>query len=721
MIKIKRTASPAYLKSDRIRNAKKKLEENFQKSDQIERMRFELGILNPIKADLNKMFQRKCAYCEVGIGINNIAEIDNFRPKTGSRGLNSKEYAPSHYWWLAYEWDNLFLACQVCSQKYKRDYFPLEHENLRCAIGTKGQGLLAENPLLINPCIDEPKEHILFEENGRAKEITKKGKVTIEILGLNRRELISKRKTVVANLRTRLNKLSSLMSFSSALGKRLVKEIGDLYSERPKTEHVAIQRMVFEKWFRNNGKVWQSLARVNKANSKVNLPNLVGTEITNDFNKKQIKAVTSELTSLKRFSIKSIEIENFKSIEHLRLNVKPLEEDSNRESWLLLLGDNGIGKSSILQAVALALTTQEQLAKLNLDVVDILRRGKENGKVIINSYEHDEPIVLEFDKNGFISKLKEAPTFILAYGSTRLLPKGGIQPDSNKEPYQNVRNLFDYSVSLNNPENWLNSLSSHEFKERVAPAFFDVLALRGDDKIWLKNGKINIQQFGEDHDLEDNSDGYKTITALVADIMSTLSLDMASYHNSQGIVLIDEIGNHLHPRWRMKIAGALRRAFPKLQFIVTTHEPLCLRGLSHGEVIVLVRDQKNTIKALDDQLLPDHNLMRIEQLLTSDLFGLINIVDEEVEKTYEEYYRLLSKKEEDKSQADIDKINELSTKLSEKEMLGNTPREQVLFKVIDQTIAQKIRDDGFKAQEVLKKETIEEVSNIVKSQNLDWL
>lgn len=720
MIKINRGPIPKFLNSDKVMAAKKLLAESASKRGRQERLRFDMSILKTVRDDLIRACNNKCAYCESLLGVVSYSDIENFRPKGGARGFNKDQYAPDHYWWLAYEWDNLLVSCQICNQKYKRDYFPLESESMRSRIGAFGYDLLNEQALLIDPATDNPSEHLAFDENSRIFELTKKGKVTIEILGLNRADLVERRRIEASNLQNRLEIIRLTSDFSNQFTREFVEYIKILFSDNPTQPYTAMQRNIFDIWYEQNSELWENAKKKQKDRSKIvrqeKFEKSESTKVAQD-----IIEVNSILTSLKRFSIKKIEIENFKSIDKLTLNLKAFDEKNIRESWLLLLGDNGIGKSSILQAIALALTTKKQLAKLKLNVADYLKIGTENGKVIIHSYEHNTPITLLFNKSGFINELKEAPTFILAYGSTRLLPKGKIQPDKKQEPYINIRNLFDYSIALNDPNAWLSNINSNDFNERVAPTFFDILALRGDDRLWVNNGKINIQQFGEDHQLEVNSDGYKTVTALVSDIMQTLSIEKANYHNSQGIVLIDEIGNHLHPRWRMKIAGALRKAFPKIQFIVTTHEPLCLRGLSHGEVAVLVRDQKNRIKVLDESLLPDHSLMQIEQLLTSDLFGLINIMDDEAEKTYEEYYNLLSKKEENKTTEDKNKIEELSSIIANKEMLGRTPSEQILYKVIDETYAKKIREEGFQTIENLKKETINEVKEIIGNKKLDWL
>lgn len=718
MIKLQRGPEPPFLISPKVMAAKEKLIKRFNDSARQDRFQFNISLLGDIKSDLMAISYGKCSYCESSLGVASHGDVENFRPKAGASGLNRGDYAPSHYWWLAYEWDNLLMSCQICNQKYKRDYFPLADESQRAQIGAKGQELINENALLIDPTAENPSEHLLFHDNGLVSDLSMKGRVSIEILGLNRAELVEKRRQAALDLSERLELLQLHATSENAIIKSVLASIADLY-QHPTREYVAVQRAVFEAWQVNHSQLWESLLEVDHKNIPID-PLADRHFHTSPPIQHPVEKDVDSL-NLKRFSIKSIFIENFKSIEQLSLSIPPIDEVNQRESWLLLLGDNGIGKSSILQAVALALAGERQLDKLELDVMDFLRKGSSEGRIVVESHEHDASVELAFDKNGFRTTLREAPTFILAYGSTRLLPKGVIKPDPEKEPYVNIRNLFDYTVSLESPSKWLSSIDQNEFNERVAPVFFDILSLRTNDKVSLINGSIHITQHGDQHELEDNSDGYKTIVAMTADIMQTISLDKANYHNSQGIVFIDEIGNHLHPRWRMKIVSAIRRAFPKLQFIVSTHEPLCLRGLSYGEVVVLVRDENNAVRALDKQILPDHSLMRIEQLLTSDLFGLISVMDEETEKTYEEYYYLLSKREEQKSPEDKEKILTLSAKLNTQELLGNTPQEQLFYQLIGETYTDKLMQSGFKTIHELKEETIATVKDMIKNNKPSWL
>ena len=69
--------------------------------------------------------------------------------------------------------------------------------------------------------------------------------------------------------------------------------------------------------------------------------------------------------------------------------------------------------------------------------------------------------------------------------------------------------------------------------------------------------------------------------------------------HASGIVLLDEIDAHLHPRWKMRIVESLRATFSGMQFIVTTHEPLCLRGIKEQEVVVL-RREGDDVRYIDD-------------------------------------------------------------------------------------------------------------------------
>lgn len=92
-----------------------------------------------------------------------------------------------------YVWTNLLFACQICNQQGKKNLFPLVDPAGRAT--SHHDDIEAEEPLLIDPAIDDPQDHIGFREEvafGRLRRI--RGKATIEVLGLNRPALCEARR-----------------------------------------------------------------------------------------------------------------------------------------------------------------------------------------------------------------------------------------------------------------------------------------------------------------------------------------------------------------------------------------------------------------------------------------------------------------------------------------------------------------------------------------------
>jgi len=88
------------------------------------------------------------------------------------------------------------------------------------------------------------------------------------------------------------------------------------------------------------------------------------------------------------------------------------------------------------------------------------------------------------------------------------------------------------------------------------------------------------------------SDGQKAILTLAGDIARRCALlnphlEDRAPDETPGVVLIDEIDLHLHPRWQRRIMEDLRRVFPKIQFIATTHSPIIISAAKNAKVIVL--------------------------------------------------------------------------------------------------------------------------------------
>jgi uncharacterized protein (TIGR02646 family) len=124
---------------------------------------------------------QKCCFCERLIGKD--GDVEHFRPKS-AYSQNKKLERPGYYW-LAYDWDNLYLCCSPCNSRQKKNLFPITYPKKRAHFHSND--ITVENPLFVDPGKDEPSNHISFRgEMPYAVRGNKKGKTTINNLGLDR-------------------------------------------------------------------------------------------------------------------------------------------------------------------------------------------------------------------------------------------------------------------------------------------------------------------------------------------------------------------------------------------------------------------------------------------------------------------------------------------------------------------------------------------------------
>ena len=154
------------------------------------------------------------------------------------------------------------------------------------------------------------------------------------------------------------------------------------------------------------------------------------------------------------------------------------------------------------------------------------------------------------------------------------------------------------------------------------------------------------------------SDGVRTTLSLVMEIAFRcyllnpyLGIDAAKL--TEGVVLIDEIDLHLHPTWQKKIVADLRRAFPNIQFIVTTHAPLVIGSLKEG---ALFNISENKLYQFQNQFGRDANAI-LKEMDTEPM-------DDELQNDIDNYF-ILIENEKGKSQEAISLRQKLESKLGE--------------------------------------------------------
>ncbi len=149
-----------------------------------------------VKSALVAMQHKKCAFCEADVRHVAPGHVEHFRPKGGvNQGAGEKVVKPG-YWWLAYDWENLLFACEVCNSRGKKNLFPLADASKRCLKRTGD--VKAETPVFINPAdLSDADPETLIDWRG-SEPIAAGGNVrartTIDALGLARVDLWEHRK-----------------------------------------------------------------------------------------------------------------------------------------------------------------------------------------------------------------------------------------------------------------------------------------------------------------------------------------------------------------------------------------------------------------------------------------------------------------------------------------------------------------------------------------------
>ncbi|MEL7148393.1 MAG: hypothetical protein AAFO69_18610 [Bacteroidota bacterium] len=146
-----------------------------------------------VKKQLKNEQHNKCCFCE-NKDFDDLAygDVEHFRPKGRYQQKEGDPYAFPGYYWLAYDWNNLFFSCQICNTSYKRNYFPIADPARRQKSHHHPEETIDE-VLLIDPSKENPEQHIGFREEVPYGK-TPKGEASIEGFGLDRIELNEKRK-----------------------------------------------------------------------------------------------------------------------------------------------------------------------------------------------------------------------------------------------------------------------------------------------------------------------------------------------------------------------------------------------------------------------------------------------------------------------------------------------------------------------------------------------
>jgi energy-coupling factor transporter ATP-binding protein EcfA2 len=363
--------------------------------------------------------------------------------------------------------------------------------------------------------------------------------------------------------------------------------------------------------------------------------------------------------------------------------------DGSYAGWTVIAGRNGAGKSTFLQSIALAVAGTSNARPLRLsfrgwinDAVNeaaVAVRLKYNGNVdkfgeggyppgdfwaglawtrdiVEASGAVAEPLIeqwLPTKTGGKRSALRgpwfENPRgwFIAGYGPFRRLSKASSEAQRvmlGTTRLVQLATLFREDASLEECVQWLQQINfqkledkpgSRELEENVIALLNDGLMPDGvrvervdSQGLWVSG--VHVQPLP----LEEMSDGYRTVAALVADMCRLIFNTFGEFSLEQdeeghitvpyeGVVLIDEIDVHLHVSWQQRIGFWLKHHFPRVQFIVSTHSPfICQAADAAGLIRLPAPGEVRNAEIISGSLFKRIVNGSADDATLSELFGL---------------------------------------------------------------------------------------------------
>jgi predicted ATP-binding protein involved in virulence len=210
--------------------------------------------------------------------------------------------------------------------------------------------------------------------------------------------------------------------------------------------------------------------------------------------------------------------------------------------------------------------------------------------------------------------------------------------DSDKKDKTGYLTLFSDEINLESPVKWLQHLDYKRAKGESDALSLEIAQavlleiLNSEDKeieIEVTTDKVIFTERGTPVSLDQLSDGYKSTIIWICDLLSRLAEsqpEVTTTKDYHGIVLVDEIGAFLHPKWQTTIVLKLRDLFPKIQFFFTTHSPAVLLGASEDAVFYKVYKEDGETKV--SQPLDSVSNLTANTILTSPLFGLDSAISQ---------------------------------------------------------------------------------------------
>jgi predicted ATPase len=421
------------------------------------------------------------------------------------------------------------------------------------------------------------------------------------------------------------------------------------------------------------------------------------------------KGTVSQSSFLKR-----VTLENIGPFESLSLELD--------RKWNILLGDNGVGKSSILKAIALGIAGED--AQLYAD--RLIRSGQTHAAVLLETntgktYQTE------------ILRMPTGPAQVISRGGRMLEGEGWLTlgfPPLRSMGWEQLRGpqleegkrrptpddivpliMGEPDPRCNRLKQWILNLDYRSAKkvnqmageserfQKIMQRFFETVGQLAAgvriefQQVDAERGRIMIRTDDGEVPIEAMSQGTISLIGWVGVLLQRLYEvfdDLQEVSGQYALVLIDEIDAHMHPEWQNNLVTKISEFFPNVQFVATTHSPLIVGGLPAAQVFRFVREEQGAITQLDVE--PGMTMGRADQILTGALFGLPTTFDQKTLEEIEKYQKLLGNKNrtptEEKEFRSLERILEFRIPLPE-EMPTERRTRELLSALLKEDIGDK--------------------------------
>ena len=388
--------------------------------------------------------------------------------------------------------------------------------------------------------------------------------------------------------------------------------------------------------------------------------------------------------------IQHLEVKNLGLFDNLEVSFTP--------GINIIIGPNASGKTSILRAITYCFNGQSvALHKFQEDTSFGITINEGNGSSFMagwnglrekNETYHNTGITVvghSYPKPSYSPFPGEVPYNLLAIGAHRFFDYTNVEFVKKEEDASRAKRNYDQ----NNPA-YMDKPGLPSLKQWMVNRYFQI------DKDWAEVERSNwrmiidrlsilspnenefyLKEIGRDLEpqfvldgkvcyLEELSSGFKSILSIVFSIVQWIELvnkdEKRLIQNAEGTVLIDEIDSHLHPSWQAQIMHALRRIFPSLQFIVTTHSPLVMSTIRNS-----AKDSIQEIVYKKDEGYRCEKIQTYGNDASSIIAGTLDSIprDVEADAAFSNLYNLIDMEQYEDAQARLSELKEIYGELPE--------------------------------------------------------